>query len=195
MQPKARMPRSEIRTAVLDAAEAQFRQHGFQAASLEQIARAAGLTKGAIFSNFDGKDGLFLTVMEAQVGRTIARYRSAAPEDESETLSLDRLAAFLAQSAIENAVWSAAFAEFALHASRRPALSAALAEVRGRLRREVIALLRPLVDHGRADEARLERAATLFFAISNGLTLESLSDPSRVDASVYRDVLERLLQV
>ncbi len=189
-----RAPRKEIRQAVLEAAEGQFRQHGFQAASLEQIARAAGLTKGAVFSNFQGKDALFLAVMEAQVGRTIARYRSAAPEGESEALSLDRLAAFLAQSAIDNAVWSAAFAEFALHASRRPQLSAALAEVRARLRHEVSALLRPLVDHGAAGAQRLERAATLFFAISNGLTLESLSDSSRVDAALYREALERLLR-
>ena len=54
-------------------------------------------------------------------------------------------------------------------------------------------MLRPIVDDGEADEARLERAATIFFALGNGLTLESLSDRSRVDKSLYREALERLL--
>ncbi|MGV3479799.1 MAG: TetR family transcriptional regulator [Sphingobium sp.] len=194
-----RTPRKQVREAVLEAAEALFRARGFQAASLEDIARAAKLTKGAVYSNFAGKDELFLAVLETHVGHTIARYRGAADDgegggDADEAGTLDRMAAFLAKSAIEDAAWSAAFAEFALHASRRPATAAALAAVRGRLRQEVIALLRPIVDHGQADEARLERAATLFFAIGNGLTLEALSDATRVDASVYREALERLLE-
>lgn len=191
-----RTPRKQVREAVLEAAETLFRSRGFQAASLEDIARAAKLTKGAVYSNFAGKDELFLAVLETHVGHTIARYRAVAADDgeTDEDRTLDRMAAFLARSAVEDAAWSAAFAEFALHASRRPATAAALAAVRGGLRREVIALLRPIVDHGKADEARLERAATLFFAIGNGLTLEALSDATRVDAGVYREALERLLE-
>lgn len=186
-----RAPRQQNRDAIVQAASEQFRLKGFQAASLEEIARTAKLTKGAVYSNFRGKDELFLCVLESHVARTIARYRSGAGATDAHPI--DALAGFLAQSAIDDAAWSAAFAEFALHASRRPEISIALATVRGRLRREVIELLRPIVDHGAASDERLDHAATLFFAISNGLTLESLSDRSRVDSAVYKDALERLL--
>lgn len=188
-----RTPRLAVRMALLKAAEAEFRSKGFQAASLADVATSAKLTKGAIFSNFRGKDDLFLQVLERHVQAMIERYRAEMIEAEVPEVALDRLAAFLIQSAIDDGPWSAASAEFVLHASRRPETGAQLVKVRSHLRREVLALLRPLIDSGQADEARLERAVTLFFAISNGLTLESLGDPTRVDADVYRDALQRLL--
>ena len=187
-----RQPRHVTRERILQAAEEQFSRRGFQPASLEEIARAAHMTKGAVYSNFRGEDALFLAVLEAHVGRSIARYRTEAASANGDN-PIEGLAAFLARSAVEDAAWSAAFAEFALHASRRPAIAEALAAMRGKLRREVIEVLRPIVDDGEADEARLERAATIFFALGNGLTLESLSDRSRVDKSLYREALERLL--
>lgn len=187
-----RAPRPQTRAAVLKAAEALFRRKGFQAASLEDIARAAKLTKGAVYSNFAGKDDLFLAVLEQHVGQSIARYREAATAWTDDPLG--GLAAFMAKTAVEDAAWSAAFAEFALHASRKPEISRRLAEARDRLRHAVIDNLRPIVDGGGAGPERLERAATLFFAIGNGLTLEALSDPSRVDAAVYQEALERLLR-
>lgn len=187
-----RAPRQLTHAAVLKAADKLFRRKGFQAASIDDIARDARLTKGAVYSNFAGKDALFLAVLEQHVERTIARYQAATQDGAEDPIA--GLAAFLAQTAVEDAAWSAAFAEFALHASRRAETAQGLATVRGRLRMAVIERLRAIVDGGQADDERLERAATLFFAISNGLTLEALSDPSRVDASVYHDALERLLR-
>ena len=187
-----RTPRPQIREAVLIAAERQFRSQGFRAASLEEIARDAGLTKGAVYSNFKGKDGLFIAVLERHVAGGIVRFQSGL-DAGLDMEPIDALAAFLAQAAIDDAPWSAAFAEFALHATRSPEVSAALADVRGRLRQSVIELLRPIVDKGQASDERLERAAILFTALGNGLTLESMSDRSRVNKALYKEALERLL--
>ncbi|MEI9993022.1 MAG: TetR family transcriptional regulator [Rhizomicrobium sp.] len=180
-----------IREKILRAAEAAFREDGFQAASLAEIAKAAGLTKGAVYSNFKDKDDLLLTVLEGRVNRSIARFRKAASAEGRDTIAF--MAEFLARAAIVDAPWSTVFAEFALHASRRPSTAKALAAMRTRLRAEIIILLRPLVDDGQADDARLDRVATLFFAISNGLTLERMSDRSRIDSALYREALESLL--
>jgi AcrR family transcriptional regulator len=181
-----------IRDRILQAAEAAFRESGFQAASLAEIAKTAHLTKGAVYSNFKDKDDLLLTVLEERLTRSVARYRrKAAAAKGRGTIAF--MAEFLAKTAIVDAPWSTVFAEFALHASRRPRTAKALAAMRGRLRAEIINLLRPLVDDGGADDARLERVATLFFAISNGLTLERMSEHTRVDARLYREALESLL--
>ena len=48
---------------LLDAAETIFASRGY-AGSLEDIADAAGYTRGAIYAQFGGKDALFLAVIE-----------------------------------------------------------------------------------------------------------------------------------
>lgn len=47
------------RSALLDAAEAVFLEQGVSRTSLEQIARHAGMTRGALYWHFKDKDALF----------------------------------------------------------------------------------------------------------------------------------------
>ena len=54
------------RNLLLDAAEEVFARKGFDAAALEDIADAAGYTRGAIYSHFGSKAELFLAVVERQ---------------------------------------------------------------------------------------------------------------------------------
>jgi AcrR family transcriptional regulator len=60
----ARRPsRVEVRERLLSAAGSVFAQRGFAAASVDDVAREAGLTKGAVYSNFASKDELFRALM------------------------------------------------------------------------------------------------------------------------------------
>lgn len=52
--------RQRTRDLLLDAAEEVFAKKGFEGASLEEIADAAGYTRGAIYKHFGGKEELFL---------------------------------------------------------------------------------------------------------------------------------------
>ncbi|ORW33553.1 TetR family transcriptional regulator [Mycobacterium paraense] len=52
------------RSTLLDAAEEVFAEKGFMAASLDDIASAAGYTKGAIYKHFATKEDLFLAVSD-----------------------------------------------------------------------------------------------------------------------------------
>ncbi|MGB3283855.1 TetR family transcriptional regulator, partial [Mycolicibacter algericus] len=54
------------RNLLLDAAEQVFARRGFDGAALEDIADAAGYTRGAIYSHFGSKAELFLAVIERQ---------------------------------------------------------------------------------------------------------------------------------
>lgn len=49
----------KTRETLLDAAEAVFLEKGFAAATLEDIARTAGLTRGAVYWHFENKQDLF----------------------------------------------------------------------------------------------------------------------------------------
>ena len=55
---RTRPTRDDTRDKLFDAAARVFEEQGINAASIETIAAAAGLTRGALYSNFDGKDEL-----------------------------------------------------------------------------------------------------------------------------------------
>ena len=71
-----RVTRSErkarTRDELLVAARKVFLRRGFHGATLEEIADEAGYTKGAVYSNFDSKEGLFLALYERRVDRAVA---------------------------------------------------------------------------------------------------------------------------
>jgi AcrR family transcriptional regulator len=55
--------RQRTRARLIVAAGEIIAEKGFQAATLDEIAARAGLTKGAVYDNFDSKDQLFMAVV------------------------------------------------------------------------------------------------------------------------------------
>ncbi|MBB2929353.1 TetR/AcrR family transcriptional regulator [Paraburkholderia silvatlantica] len=55
--------RDQTRERLLDAAQAMFMKKGFVGASVEDIAHAAGYTRGAFYSNFAGKSDLLVELL------------------------------------------------------------------------------------------------------------------------------------
>ncbi|WP_322106285.1 TetR/AcrR family transcriptional regulator [Paraburkholderia sp. J41] len=55
--------RDQTRARVLDAAQAMFMKKGFVGASVEDIALAAGYTRGAFYSNFSSKSELLVELL------------------------------------------------------------------------------------------------------------------------------------
>jgi AcrR family transcriptional regulator len=89
----ARVTRAEskerTRQRLLAEAQRLFRERGYAATSLEQIAEAAEVTKGAIYGHFASKEDLMLSALEAAP----APDYSATLNDESRPLR-ERLAQF-----------------------------------------------------------------------------------------------------
>ncbi|MGI8328600.1 TetR/AcrR family transcriptional regulator [Actinomadura scrupuli] len=56
--------REQTRAALLDAAERLWAERGIHGVSLDEIAGTAGLTKGAVYSNFTGKTDLLLALLD-----------------------------------------------------------------------------------------------------------------------------------
>ncbi len=59
-----RMPRSERRAQLLDAAQAVFVQHGYHAAAMDEIADRAGVSKPVLYQHFPGKLDLYLALLD-----------------------------------------------------------------------------------------------------------------------------------
>ncbi|MDM8084821.1 helix-turn-helix domain-containing protein [Cellulomonas cellasea] len=76
----------QTRSALIAAARAVFARDGYHRARLEAIAQQAGYSKGAVYSNFDGKAALFLAVIDddlARADRLGRETNSALPSDSA----------------------------------------------------------------------------------------------------------------
>ncbi|HTH61474.1 MAG TPA: TetR/AcrR family transcriptional regulator [Paraburkholderia sp.] len=80
--------REQTRERLLDAAAAMFIRKGFIGASVEDIALAAGYTRGAFYSNFDDKAELFVELLrrdhEVMQADLRAIFDTPAPRDQME---------------------------------------------------------------------------------------------------------------
>lgn len=64
MARKTKAEAAATREALLDAAEEMFMEHGVARTSLEQIARQAGMTRGAVYWHFKNKGDMFRAMLE-----------------------------------------------------------------------------------------------------------------------------------
>jgi AcrR family transcriptional regulator len=74
----------ERRAAVLDAALTEFGDRGFEGASTDAIARAAGISQPYLFRLFGTKKELFIASIEQCFGDTYSRFDAAARGLEGE---------------------------------------------------------------------------------------------------------------
>jgi AcrR family transcriptional regulator len=74
----------ERRIAVLDAALTEFGDHGFEGASTDAIARAAGISQPYLFRLFRTKKELFIATVELCFADTQSRFDTAAKGLEGE---------------------------------------------------------------------------------------------------------------
>ena len=190
MRIRKRPHRSQTRRQVLDAAFAVFSEHGIAASSLNQVAAAAGLTKGAVYSNFASKDDLVLALMEEHAAARTDAALAGFPNTGDPQRALVKMAAALVHGMRADAAWHRLLAEyFAMSshdAARRVGLRQRRREVRDAVARAVARVSQDL-------DINLPFAptemATVMLALSNGLAVEAAIDPD----AVPDDLLGRVL--
>jgi AcrR family transcriptional regulator len=185
----ARLTRAErsarTRSELLDAAQRRFFRDGYHGTTLDDIAEEAGYTKGAVYSTFKSKGGLFLALFDEVVGERVEEIRRLLGAHDSADAAI---AALAAQPVDErNGRFLLLAIEFWAHAARQPALRDRFADRYARLR----AKLAELAPAGMAFDE--QRWAMVTLALSNGLALERLIDPAGVPDDLMATVQQRLL--
>jgi AcrR family transcriptional regulator len=82
------------RKELLTKARSAFAEHGYAQAPIEELVRACGLTRGALYHHFGSKQGLFLAVVRQLDEELLARI-AAASEAASDAAELDPAEQFL----------------------------------------------------------------------------------------------------
>ena len=169
----------QTRTVLLDAAEQVFADRGY-AGSLEDIAEAAGYTRGAIYAQFGGKDELFLAVIERHRQRFLDGFADVMD-------SFDRFGDIGATDARQAAALNY---EFTLFLMRNPAARERVAAQR----RETVRSLAEYITKGIARlggslKIPAEPLARVLLATNDGVTLASHLDGE----DLYRTFLQLVM--
>jgi AcrR family transcriptional regulator len=190
MPTRTRPLRAETRRHVLDAAFDVFGERGIAASSLADVAARAGLTKGAVYSNFTGKDDLVLALMEEHAMARLAASLAGFAEIDDPRAALTNVGIVLVRAMKADAVWHRLLAEYFALSYRDPQTREALRRGRREAREAVSrALVRLTESLGFEFPLPPDELAVVFFALSNGLAVESGIDPEAVPDDLFGRVL------
>jgi len=80
------MTGTQRREQLLDVGRALFAEKGFEAASIEEIASRAGVSKPVVYEHFGGKEGLYAVVVDREMRTLMERITSALTGDKPRAL-------------------------------------------------------------------------------------------------------------
>ena len=185
--------RANTRERLLGAARRVFARSGFHGASVEEVASEAGFSTGALYSNFTGKEDLFLALMEREINEHAREIAQAVSERES---MAERATGGARQWMImieREPEVLLLFMEFWAYGVRdadvRPKVAARFAQVR-----ELLTKL--IVDGMREFDLELdipaEQLAVAIDALADGIARQKLADPDAVPDELMGRVLSLL---
>ena len=182
--------REETRRDLLASAARTFALRGFHGASLDEIARDAGFTTGAVYWHFKNKDDLFLAVFEAYASSRVAEIGAIRERTGGDLAERNRAFAddWMRRLDADPEIVVLVL-EFAAHAWRHPELRERLAETMALVRET---LGRFLAEDAAAAGVELplpaEDIATALREMGVGLGLARLGDP-RIRTGLFGDVV------
>jgi AcrR family transcriptional regulator len=187
----ARAQGREARDELLAAALTVFARRGYREAGVDEIAAAAGYSKGALYWHFSGKEDLLLALLEERIDapmrEMVALLESAPPERDMSVEASREFARKLngqrEAMLVEREYWSLAL--------RDDELRARYVERQTELRGALAAALEARARHlGTADlPMPAEDVARIVMSIIGGLTVDELMEPGSVSPELLGETL------
>lgn len=183
--PRKRLTRGEkravTRSQILDAAETIFPRRGYHQASVEEIAEQAGLSTGAVYSNFDGKADLCLALYERHVERHVRELEEVVARGTTPEAQIEEASRHWLEFMRRDAEWLLLDMEFLAYAARHPTVRARYAEIHGVMREAVVRLLERAVESFDLSlPAEADELAVIMNALSMGFMFEKVAEPEQV---------------
>ena len=179
--------REKTRTGLMQAATKVFCRRGYERASLDEVAEEAGFTKGAVYSNFKGKEDLFLATIDAHFEQRLASIRRVLGEEPDEQGTAHAAGMDFMQQLNEDPEYFALFFEFWAYAQRNPAVKRKFLPRVQRFR----AALAELFDAKDVDwPMPTDQLAAMLIAMATGVAMERELDPKAVPDDTYAVMLQ-----
>ena len=185
--------KEQTRRRLLDAAAQVFARKGYAAASVDEVAEAAGFSVGAVYSNFANKEQLFAALMKHravnQIGEVAHIIESSRAQSADPLQALGEMLIAIADKDIDVAVLRT---EFWLHAVRNPELMQIEADSSATTLAAVRDILADMLARNDVDDSvDLDEFATTTLAMFSGLIRQRRIDPERVNGEMFGRALRR----
>ena len=183
------------RAQLLDAAERVFARDGLRGASVDTIALEAGYSTGAVYSNFKGKEDLFLTLVEERIDPRLAKvYEAVEAELAAGVPPLEAARRFVSALRGERDAFLLLI-DFWGQAVRDPTAAERFAQRHARLRATVGQLLDAAIPERETGLGLpTDQLATTLIALGNGFAIELLADPDAVPEDLFGHAIGALVQ-
>jgi AcrR family transcriptional regulator len=182
------------REQVIAAAAKVFARRGYHRATVEEIASEAGFTIGALYSNFSGKEELFLAIADRHTAARVADIEALGDAVDGDEDAGAQAAAQVRSFLESDPEWPLLFYEFWSLSVRNPELQDELAERRDAIR-DALALTLERVAERAGFELRFPAPvlATAIAASINGLAFERAADPEALPEEVFAEFVTAVL--
>jgi len=185
--------RANTRERLLGAARRVFARSGFHGASVEEVASEAGFSTGALYSNFTGKEDLFLALMEREINehaREIAQAVSARDSMAERATGGARQWMIMIEREPEVLLLFMEFWAYGVRdAQVRPKVAARFAQVRELLTKLIADVVR---EFDLELDIPAEQLAVAIDALADGIARQKLADPDAVPDELMGRVLSLL---
>ncbi|MBI3173806.1 MAG: TetR/AcrR family transcriptional regulator [Chloroflexi bacterium] len=165
----------ETRTQLINSAIKLFSIQGFNTASVDDICKDAGVSKGAFYHHFESKQALFLALLDVWLNNIDSAIEASREKSAPETfMQITEAFPYIFATAGDHLPM---FLEFWLKASRDDEIwQASIAPYR-RYHKYFTSLIKKGVDEGSFIEMDPELASRMIISMAMGLLLQSLLDP------------------
>ena len=165
----------ETRSKILGAAIKLFSTRGFNSASVDDICRDAGISKGAFYHHFKSKQALFLALLDGWLQTIDNAIEASKDKTVPETfMQITEAFPYIFETAGEGLPM---FLEFWMQASRDEKIWQARIAPYRRYQKHFTQLIKKGVDEGSFVEVDPELTSRMIISTAMGLLLQSLLDP------------------
>jgi AcrR family transcriptional regulator len=181
---------AKTRSRLLSSAAKVFCRKGMEGGSIDEVAGAAGFTKGAFYANFKNKEELFLAMLDERFAERLEEIdRIAAGGGGLEAQAREAGTEF-ARCLADDPEWQRLFFEFTAYATRNDDFRQELATRYRALRERIAEVYRQGAEHvGVEPPLPADEVAMMTFAMANGFALEKLLEPDTVPDELYATML------
>lgn len=183
--------RARNREALLDASAEVFARRGFRVATIDEVAQAAGLTKGAVYSHFENKHDLFASAIERRYEERLEAFRSLLEHEGGPEERAAAAAREFASSVTADADWALLFLEAWAEMLREPSFASRLRGISAEMTRAVEQVIRTQLPAELVGGRGLSpnRLAKMVLAMAHGFGIEHRLDPRRVPKPLFPEMM------
>ncbi|MFL5906905.1 MAG: TetR/AcrR family transcriptional regulator [Solirubrobacterales bacterium] len=179
---------AKTRSALLKSATKLICRKGITEASVDDVAKNAGYTKGAFYSNFKSKEELFLVMLDERYAAELEGLEAHLPGEGEPADEVRDSAEEFIRFIRSDPEWPKLYFEFVVYAARNPEFREELATRNRAMRERIAEVIRNwAADFPGQPPFSYEDLAMMLFCMADGFLIQQMIEPE-TDENLYGEM-------